>query len=116
MLAGLKFLIFFLLQILRISHRYNPDKDMIQFANGTWLNRDELQQGGFGPLTATIFSFARSLKNMACDETEFARLSAVCLISGGRLASTSFLFVDLPFIPSSRRSVCVLPFVLRELK
>ncbi|XP_070186582.1 retinoic acid receptor alpha-A-like isoform X2 [Littorina saxatilis] len=72
------------IMILRISHRYNADKDLIQFANGTWLGREELQQGGFGPLTSTIFSFASSLKAMACDETEFALLSAICLISGDR--------------------------------
>nr|KAG5707687.1 hypothetical protein BaRGS_003262 [Batillaria attramentaria] len=72
------------IMILRISHRYNAEKDMIQFASGTWLNRDELQQGGFGPLTATIFNFAQSLKSMDSDETEFAMLSAICLISGDR--------------------------------
>lgn len=72
------------IMVLRISLRYSPEKDLIQFANGTWLNREELQQGGFGPLTSTIFCFASSLKSMACDETEFAMLSAVCLMSGDR--------------------------------
>ena len=116
-----------MLQILRISNRYNPEKDMIQFANGTWLNRDELQQGGFGPLTATIFNFARSLKHMACDETEFAMLSAVCLISGGKLIARSFILCSssatvfhshLPSVPPSpmSRPVCLFPSFFRKLK
>ena len=72
-------------QVLRISHRYNMETDMIQFATGKWLDREAVQNGGFGAdLTSAIFNFSRSLKALICDETEFALLSAICLMSGGR--------------------------------
>lgn len=58
---------------------------MIRFSSGLWLNRESLQQGGFGPLASTIFGFAQSLKALDTDEAEFAMLSAICLISGGKL-------------------------------
>ncbi|XP_025086539.1 retinoic acid receptor alpha-A-like isoform X2 [Pomacea canaliculata] len=70
--------------ILRISYQYCADKDMIRFSSGLWLNRESLQQGGFGPLASTIFGFAQSLKALDTDEAEFAMLSAICLISGDR--------------------------------
>nr|BAN82614.1 retinic acid receptor-like protein [Reishia clavigera] len=76
------------IMILRICNCYDMEKDMIQFSNGSLLSRDELQQGGFGLLTNTIFSFARSLKSMDTDETEFAMLSAICLLSGDRSGLT----------------------------
>ncbi|PVD38597.1 hypothetical protein C0Q70_01213 [Pomacea canaliculata] len=80
--------------ILRISYQYCADKDMIRFSSGLWLNRESLQQGGFGPLASTIFGFAQSLKALDTDEAEFAMLSAICLISGGepelRLDLTKF--------------------------
>ncbi|CAG5119171.1 unnamed protein product [Candidula unifasciata] len=72
------------IMILRISRRYDLDTDTMQFPNGLSLTRENLQMGGFGPLTPTIFSFAASLKRMNCDETEYALLSAICLISGDR--------------------------------
>lgn len=53
------------------------------FSGGLCLDKQRLQSGGFGTLTETIFSFAAALKSMDVDETEFAALSAVCLISGG---------------------------------
>ncbi|XP_059143564.1 retinoic acid receptor alpha-A-like [Physella acuta] len=72
------------IMILRISIRYELDSDTMQFSNGLSLTREQLQRGGFGPLTSTIFSFAASLKRMNCDETEYALLSSICLISGDR--------------------------------
>ncbi|CAL1534530.1 unnamed protein product [Lymnaea stagnalis] len=72
------------IMILRISIRYELDTDTMQFSNGLSLTREQLQRGGFGPLTSTIFSFAASLKRMNCDETEYAMLSSICLISGDR--------------------------------
>ncbi|XP_046555477.1 retinoic acid receptor alpha-A-like isoform X2 [Haliotis rubra] len=72
------------IMILRLSARYDADLDSMVFMNGVTLNKDQLQQGGFGNLTGTIFSFAASLKAMSTDETEFAILSAICLISGDR--------------------------------
>ncbi|XP_046377647.1 retinoic acid receptor RXR-alpha-A-like isoform X1 [Haliotis rufescens] len=72
------------IMILRLSARYDAALDSMVFMNGVTLNKDQLQQGGFGNLTGTIFSFAASLKAMSTDETEFAILSAICLISGDR--------------------------------
>ncbi|KAH9494969.1 hypothetical protein Btru_020722 [Bulinus truncatus] len=72
------------IMILRISIRYDLDTDTMQFSNGLSLTREQLKRGGFGPLTSTIFSFAASLKRMNCDETEYAMLSSICLISGDR--------------------------------
>ncbi|XP_035824311.1 retinoic acid receptor gamma [Aplysia californica] len=72
------------IMILRISIRYEMDTDTMQFPSGLALTREQLQKGGFGPLTSTIFSFAASLKRMDCDETEYAMLSSICLISGDR--------------------------------
>jgi hypothetical protein len=52
----------------------------------TYLDRQQLQHGGFGSLTDTIFSFASSLKIMEVDDLEYAALSAVCLVSNGKLS------------------------------
>ncbi len=70
--------------MLRLGSRYNEEEDIIQFSNGVSLTRDQLEAGGFGSLTDTIFRFSRSLAQMDVDQTEFALLSAICLISGGK--------------------------------
>nr|QAX24917.1 retinoic acid receptor [Acanthochitona crinita] len=72
------------IMILRLCLRYTLEKDVMLFSNGLELTRNELQAGGFGSLTDTIFNFAASLKRMDVDESEFAILSAICLISGDR--------------------------------
>ncbi|ESO98546.1 hypothetical protein LOTGIDRAFT_142734 [Lottia gigantea] len=72
------------IMILRLSFRYDPDLDSMVFSNKVCINREQLEEGGFGVLAATIFNFAASLKSMSTDETEFAVLSAVCLVSGDR--------------------------------
>ena len=69
--------------MLRLSSNYNEDEDKIQFSNGVGLTRDQIEAGGFGTLTDTIFRFSRSLAQMDVDDTEFSLLSAICLISGG---------------------------------
>ena len=56
------------------------------FTGGLTLDRQQLQHGGFGSLTDTIFSFASSLKIMEVDDLEYAALSAVCLVSNGKLS------------------------------
>ena len=66
-----------------MSSNYNEDEDKIQFSNGVGLTRDQIEAGGFGTLTDTIFRFSRSLAQMDVDDTEFSLLSAICLISGG---------------------------------
>ena len=70
--------------MLRLSSNYNEDEDKIQFSNGVGLTRDQIEAGGFGTLTDTIFRFSRSLAQMDVDDTEFSLLSAICLISGGK--------------------------------
>ncbi|XP_021341357.1 retinoic acid receptor alpha-A-like isoform X1 [Mizuhopecten yessoensis] len=72
------------IMILRLCSRYNLDQDVMMFSGGLTLDRDQLQNGGFGSLTETIFKFASSLKMLEIDDMEFAVLSAVCLISGDR--------------------------------
>ncbi|XP_064646765.1 retinoic acid receptor alpha-A-like isoform X2 [Lineus longissimus] len=70
--------------ILRLSSRFNEVDSTISFSNGLTLNREQLQCGGFGVITETIFNFAASMKQLNVDDTEYALLSAVCLISGDR--------------------------------
>lgn len=72
------------IMILRLSSRYDVEKDVMCFTGGVTLNRQQLQNGGFGTLTDTIFSFASSLKSMEVDDLEYAALSAVCLVSNDR--------------------------------
>lgn len=70
--------------VLRLGSRYSELEDTITFANGLTLNRDQLEAGGFGALTDTIFRFTQSLHHMEVDQIEFALLSAICLVSGDR--------------------------------
>ena len=62
------------------------------FNDGLSLDRQQLHSGGFGSLTDTIFQFANSLKTMDVDETEYAVLAAICLISGGTSLNVAFIF------------------------
>ena len=71
-------------QILRLSSRYDPEKDAMVFSGGMNVTKEQLQSGGFGSLTDTIFKFARSLKSMEIDDMEYAALCCICLISGGK--------------------------------
>ena len=71
-------------QVLRLGVRYRMDSDRIQFSNGLALTEKQLEVGGFGSLTQTIFKFSKSLAQMDVDETEFALLSAISLMSGGK--------------------------------
>ncbi|XP_063412811.1 retinoic acid receptor beta-like isoform X1 [Mytilus trossulus] len=72
------------IMILRLSSRYDVDKDVLCFNDGITLDRQQLRNGGFGSLTDTIFTFASSLKSMETDSLEYAALSAVCLVSNDR--------------------------------
>ena len=80
------------------------------FTGGLTLDRQQLQHGGFGSLTDTIFSFASSLKIMEVDDLEYAALSAVCLVSNGKLSNhisgvvvnkLTSSAVDFVFVPRS---------------
>ncbi|GLD58482.1 retinoic acid receptor beta-like protein, partial [Lates japonicus] len=72
--------------ILRICTRYTPDQDTMTFSDGLTLNRTQMHNAGFGPLTDLVFTFANQLLPIEMDDTETGLLSAICLISGGEQA------------------------------
>ncbi|KAM3858197.1 retinoic acid receptor beta-like [Diretmus argenteus] len=71
-------------KILRICTRYTPDQDTMTFSDGLTLNRTQMHNAGFGPLTDLVFTFANQLLPIEMDDTETGLLSAICLISGDR--------------------------------
>lgn len=83
--AGLEHpsLFFFPFQILRICTRYTPEQDTMTFSDGLTLNRTQMHNAGFGPLTDLVFTFANQLLPLEMDDTETGLLSAICLICGG---------------------------------
>ncbi|KAI1902420.1 hypothetical protein AGOR_G00044580 [Albula goreensis] len=72
--------------ILRICTRYTPEQDTMTFSDGLTLNRTQMHNAGFGPLTDLVFTFAGQLLPIDMDDTETGLLSAICLISGGAAA------------------------------
>lgn len=75
--------IFSFFQILRICTRYTPEQDTMTFSDGLTLNRTQMHNAGFGPLTDLVFTFANQLLPLEMDDTETGLLSAICLICGG---------------------------------
>ncbi len=53
------------------------------FSDGLTLNRTQMHNAGFGPLTDLVFAFAGQLLPLEMDDTETGLLSAICLICGG---------------------------------
>ncbi|XP_032821259.1 retinoic acid receptor beta isoform X1 [Petromyzon marinus] len=70
--------------ILRICSRYTPEQDTMTFSDGLTLNRTQMHNAGFGPLTDLVFAFANQLLPLSVDDTEAGLLAAICLISGDR--------------------------------
>ncbi|XP_072880644.1 retinoic acid receptor beta isoform X2 [Hemitrygon akajei] len=70
--------------ILRICTRYTPEQDTMTFSDGLTLNRTQMHNAGFGPLTDLVFTFASQLLPLEMDDTETGLLSAICLICGDR--------------------------------
>ncbi|XP_078465390.1 retinoic acid receptor beta-like isoform X4 [Lampetra fluviatilis] len=70
--------------ILRICTRYTPEQDTMTFSDGLTLNRTQMHNAGFGPLTDLVFTFANQLLPLSVDDTEAGLLAAICLISGDR--------------------------------
>ncbi|XP_034045990.1 retinoic acid receptor alpha-B-like [Thalassophryne amazonica] len=70
--------------ILRICTRYTPDQDTMTFSDGLTLNRTQMHNAGFGPLTDLVFSFASQLLPLQMDDAETGLLSAICLLCGDR--------------------------------
>ncbi|EGW13035.1 Retinoic acid receptor alpha [Cricetulus griseus] len=71
-------------QILRICTRYTPEQDTMTFSDGLTLNRTQMHNAGFGPLTDLVFAFANQLLPLEMDDAETGLLSAICLICGDR--------------------------------
>lgn len=74
---------FFIPQILRICTRYTPEQDTMTFSDGLTLNRTQMHNAGFGPLTDLVFAFANQLLPLEMDDAETGLLSAICLLCGG---------------------------------
>uniref|UniRef100_A0A8C5FML7 Retinoic acid receptor alpha n=3 Tax=Gadus TaxID=8048 RepID=A0A8C5FML7_GADMO len=70
--------------ILRICTRYTPEQDTMTFSDGLTLNRTQMHNAGFGPLTDLVFSFANQLLPLEMDDAETGLLSAICLLCGDR--------------------------------
>ncbi|XP_040208940.1 retinoic acid receptor beta isoform X2 [Rana temporaria] len=70
--------------ILRICTRYTPEQDTMTFSDGLTLNRTQMHNAGFGPLTDLVFTFANQLLPLDMDDTETGLLSAICLICEDR--------------------------------
>lgn len=56
------------------------------FSDGLTLNRTQMHNAGFGPLTDLVFSFASQLLPLEMDDAETGLLSAICLLCGGTAA------------------------------
>lgn len=78
--------------MLRICTRYTPEQDTMTFSDGLTLNRTQMHNAGFGPLTDLVFAFAGQLLPLEMDDTETGLLSAICLICGGEFNSASNVF------------------------
>lgn len=74
-------------QILRICTRYTPEQDTMTFSDGLTLNRTQMHNAGFGPLTDLVFAFANQLLPLEMDDAETGLLSAICLLCGGAASS-----------------------------
>ncbi|XP_057218690.1 retinoic acid receptor gamma-like isoform X2 [Triplophysa rosa] len=71
--------------MLRICTRYTPEQDTMTFSDGLTLNRTQMHNAGFGPLTDLVFAFAGQLLPLEMDDTETGLLSAICLICADRM-------------------------------
>ncbi|KAF0032258.1 hypothetical protein F2P81_014548 [Scophthalmus maximus] len=78
--------------ILRICTRYTPDQDTMTFSDGLTLNRTQMHNAGFGPLTDLVFTFANQLLPLEMDDAETGLLSAICLLCGAPPAAGQSLF------------------------
>lgn len=87
------------LQMLRICTRYTPEQDTMTFSDGLTLNRTQMHNAGFGPLTDLVFAFAGQLLPLEMDDTETGLLSAICLICGGAMAPPGVFLGSFPTTP-----------------
>lgn len=78
--------------MLRICTRYTPEQDTMTFSDGLTLNRTQMHNAGFGPLTDLVFAFAGQLLPLEMDDTETGLLSAICLICGGTTVAQCVIY------------------------
>ncbi len=78
--------------MLRICTRYTPEQDTMTFSDGLTLNRTQMHNAGFGPLTDLVFAFAGQLLPLEMDDTETGLLSAICLICGGTAVAQCVIY------------------------
>lgn len=95
--------------MLRICTRYTPEQDTMTFSDGLTLNRTQMHNAGFGPLTDLVFAFAGQLLPLEMDDTETGLLSAICLICGGAGAPPGVYMGSLshqthPHLPSDQEA------------
>lgn len=69
------------------------------FSDGLTLNRTQMHNAGFGPLTDLVFAFAGQLLPLEMDDTETGLLSAICLICGGAGAPPGGYMRSFPTVP-----------------
>lgn len=67
------------------------------FSDGLTLNRTQMHNAGFGPLTDLVFAFANQLLPLEMDDAETGLLSAICLLCGGMASlPTTYSTFSLP--------------------
>ena len=69
--------------MLRLSERYDDQKEAILFNSGLCLSQVQMEKGGFGLLSESVFRFASSMAAMEVDESEYSLLTTICLLSSG---------------------------------
>lgn len=99
--------------MLRICTRYTPEQDTMTFSDGLTLNRTQMHNAGFGPLTDLVFAFAGQLLPLEMDDTETGLLSAICLICGGTVGPIIVLLLAYSLLKMflSLLSCCYFKFV-----
>ena len=89
------------------------------FSDGLTLNRTQMHNAGFGPLTDLVFAFAGQLLPLEMDDTETGLLSAICLICGGAgappgvyMGSLSHQTLSRPYLHSDQVAGRLFPWEL----
>ncbi|EOA93765.1 Retinoic acid receptor alpha, partial [Anas platyrhynchos] len=71
-------------QYCRLQKCFEVGMSKESFSDGLTLNRTQMHNAGFGPLTDLVFAFANQLLPLEMDDAETGLLSAICLICGDR--------------------------------
>ena len=79
------------------------------FSDGLTLNRTQMHNAGFGPLTDLVFAFANQLLPLDMDDAETGLLSAICLLCGGKTRHKRTFFFLNP-VATLRSKECKMPY------